>query len=207
MTFPELTPSIDLNLLYGDLNKTQGGMPTIHDTGLVKNSSVPSVAGGILWADTINKVFYSFGGYFPQLSPVNYALWSYDAIFNQWNVATPSGDTVSYVAHGMGTVVDERGEGYYLGGYQDNHTTPKWGGPRQYTSNLVKYDMIQNQFTNFSGPDSTPRGEGVMVYLPASDGGLLVYFGGITQYTNNNSIAAVPMTVSDHPERNRIVQG
>jgi len=46
--------NIDIHLLYGDLKVDNGGMPQQY-ANLSKPANVPSVAGGILWPDTINK--------------------------------------------------------------------------------------------------------------------------------------------------------
>ncbi|KAK5013024.1 hypothetical protein LTR39_003853 [Cryomyces antarcticus] len=56
--------------------------------------------------------------------------------------------------------------------------------------------MIGNVFTNNSGPDTTGRAEGVMVYLPASERGLLVYFGGILDpYKNGTTVGSAMSTI------------
>jgi hypothetical protein len=90
--------------------------------------------------------------------------------------------------------ISERGEGYYYGGWNSNATTPGYTGDPIAVSNLVKYNMDTNVWTTSTGPDPTPRAEGVMVYLPASDGGLLVYFGGISQPYGNSTTVGVPMS-------------
>lgn len=56
---------------------------------------------------------------------------------------------------------------------------------------MLIYDMLDHKFTNQSGPDDTPRAEGVMLYVPAGDAGLMVYFGGIQMPFNNSTITAV----------------
>jgi hypothetical protein len=50
---------------------------------LTKNSSVPAVAGGVLWQDEVNKVFWLYGGEFAS-APSTFELWGYDVILNQW---------------------------------------------------------------------------------------------------------------------------
>jgi hypothetical protein len=42
-------------LLFADFDVDNGGMPQEYDN-LTKPASVPSVAGGILWEDKVNKV-------------------------------------------------------------------------------------------------------------------------------------------------------
>jgi hypothetical protein len=66
-------------------------------------------------------------------------------------------------------------------------------GPRIATTGLIQYTMDKNEWTNSSGPaDNIGRAEGVMVYLPISDQGMLVYFGGI-QDQRNGSFIGHPM--------------
>jgi len=48
--------------------------------------------------------------------------------------------------------------------------------------------MVGNSFTNNSAIDSVGRAEGTMVYIPASAGGMLIYFGG-AQYPYDNETA------------------
>ena len=57
--------------------------------------------------------------------------------------------------------------------------------------------MLGNVLTNNTGPDSIPRAEGSMLYLPVGDGGFLVYFGGVQLPYGNSTIAAV--STSDPP--------
>jgi hypothetical protein len=169
-------------------------MPKL-SANLSKNATVPSVAGGILWADDVNQVFYLYGGEYP-LVPDNFVLWAYDVPLNQWNLTSPSTSSanVERVAWGAGTTVEGRAEGYYYGGYLNNSTTPGWNAPSMATSSLIKYDMIGNRWTNNTGPDSIGRAEGVMVTVPASRQGLLVYFGGVSHPYGNSTEVAVSHT-------------
>lgn len=64
---------------------------------------------------------------------------------------------------------------------------------------MVVYDMLANSFKNQSGPDTIPRAEGVMLYLPVGDGGFLVYFGGVQYpYGNDTStgVSVSPISIS-----------
>ncbi|KAF4631207.1 hypothetical protein G7Y89_g6917 [Cudoniella acicularis] len=74
-----------------------------------------------------------------------------------------------------------------------NSSVLGWSGPPSATSSLIEYDMDTSTWSNSSGPDSTPRAEGTMVYIPASDDGFLVYFGGVTTPCNNSTVIASPM--------------
>ncbi|KAF2490734.1 hypothetical protein BU16DRAFT_565668 [Lophium mytilinum] len=181
-------------LLYNDLNTTtdDGGMPQLH-ANLTKNSSIPSVSGGILWTDEANKVFYLYGGQF-QDSPDDFSFWMYDTVLNQWNHTDGVLQGIERVAFGAGTTIDDLGYGFYYGGWMNNQTVPGWNGAPLATSNLIKYDMNTNTWTNNTGPDSMGRAEGVMSYLPASDGGMLVYFGGVTDPYQDGTVVGANMS-------------
>ncbi|KAI9730989.1 MAG: hypothetical protein M1834_005450 [Cirrosporium novae-zelandiae] len=182
-------------LLYNDLDVMNDIMPQLYDN-LTKNTSIPSVEGGILWADTVNKLFYLYGGDFYQSAPEEFTFWSYDVIYDQWNLSTSDTTGLERASWGAGVAVDDIAKGYYYGGWLSNTSIPGWSGDAMATSNLLIYDMIENTWTNNSGPDTTPRAEGVMVYLPISDGGMLVHFGGIsTPYApENNTIVGENMS-------------
>lgn len=183
----------DQVLVYSDLDQVNDGMPMQY-ANLSKNSTVPDVAGGILWADEVNKVFWLYGGEF-STAPSSFELWGYDVLLNQWNrssASTLSSSSVKRVSYGAGTTIGDNG--YYYGGYLNNLTNPLWGGPPLATSNLVIFDMDANTLTNSTGPDSTGRAEGVMVSIPASAGGMLVYFGGVAFPYGNSTEVPMPMT-------------
>lgn len=186
--------SIDQVLVFSDLDEVSDGMPKQY-ANLSKNSTVPDVAGGILWPDEVNKVFWLYGGEF-STAPSPFQLWGYDVLLNQWNLSsasTTSTQAVKRVSYGAGTSLGKNG--YYYGGYLNNLTNPLWGADPLATSNLVIFDMDDNTLTNNTGPDSTGRAEGVMVSIPASAGGMLVYFGGVS-YPYGNS-TEVPMEMTD----------
>ncbi|KAI9698644.1 MAG: hypothetical protein M1836_003753 [Candelina mexicana] len=179
---------LDTLLLYSNLDVTNQGMPQQY-ANLSKNGSIPDVSGGFLWEDNVNKIFYLFGGEY-DTQPDGFSVWGYDTILNQWN-STSGSTLIQRVAYGAGASVSERGEGYYLGGWLSNKTVPGWSGSPIATSNLIRYDMTSDSYTNNTGPSSTGRAEGVLLYLPASDGGLLIYFGGVmTPYGNSTTVGA-----------------
>ncbi len=173
------------------MDDIDGGMPKLNE--LSKNASIPDVSGGILWSDDINKRFYLFGGDYNGVSPDIFNLFSYDVINNYWVSFGQPSSPISRVSWGAGVGVSDRGEGYYYGGWMSNASVPGWTGDPIAKSNMIKYDMDTNVWTNSSGPDTTPRAEGVMVYLPASDGGMLIYFGGITTPYGNSTMVGMPM--------------
>lgn len=186
-------------LLYSDLNSSTGetAMPQQY-ANLTKGSSVPSVSGGILWADEVNKVFHLFGGEY-QSSPEDFTFWTYDTVLDQWNETNDyqsNVNSIQRVSFGAGTVAQELGLGFYYGGWLSNQSVPGWTGPPMATSHLIRYDMTRGDLNNSTGPDDIGRAEGVMLYLPASDGGLLVYFGGIEDpYANGSFIGANMSTI------------
>ncbi|KAL1624532.1 hypothetical protein SLS54_003875 [Diplodia seriata] len=175
--------------LYNDLEDASAvGMPQLHDD-LNKTRNVPDLSGGVLWADEVNKVLYLYGGEYNDATPEAFTPWAYDILLNQWNQTDVSAAAgIQRVSYGAGVTVNETGVGYYLGGWLNNNTVPGWGADPMLTSNLVIYDFVQDSWTNNTGPDSTGRGEGVMVYLPASDKGLLIYFGGVIDPYDNGTV-------------------
>ncbi|KAF2281401.1 uncharacterized protein EI97DRAFT_472800 [Westerdykella ornata] len=169
----------------GDLNNTNEGFPKY--VTVTKNESVPSVHGGVLWADATNKQVYMYGGEFGDGQPQDFQLWFYDLEYDSWNTTSPSGSNVQRAAWGAGAGATDQAKaiGYYYGGYLTNASVPGYGAQTP-LSNMVVYDMIENSFRNQSGPDNTPRAEGVMQYVPVGDAGLLVYFGGL-EFPNGGS--------------------
>jgi hypothetical protein len=162
-------------------------MPQLH-ANLSKNASIPDVNGGVLWGDDVNKVFYLFGGEYYGTPPTPFNLYSYDILNDSWNnLGPPSQSGISPVSYGAGVGISELGLGFYYGGWLSNNSVPGWSGPPVATTGLVKYDMDQGSWTNNTGPDSTGRAEGTMNYLPASDGGLLIYFGGVQELENGTT--------------------
>lgn len=185
--------TLDSWLLYNDLNTSPSGpgMPQLH-ANLSKKASIPNVSGGVLWADEVNKRFYLFGGdnfgASPQTSP---SLYSYDVLHNEWDSFGSLNNGVTSVSYGMGVGVSDLGQGYMLGGWQSNASVPGWSGSPFATSGMIIYDYQMGTWSNNTGPDLFGRAEGVMVYLPASRTGILVYFGGIL--VTNGSVVPSPM--------------
>jgi hypothetical protein len=174
-------------LLYQDLSAlTSSGMPPLF-ANLTSNISVPSVSGGVLWADNVNKRFYLFGGEYTDEQPKEVGKsYNYDALNRAWGVSDqPDIQSVSY---GAGLSVSDRGEGYYYGGWLSNSSVPGWSGPAAMTGGLIKYAYDTDSWTNNTGPDDVGRAEGVMVYIPASDGGMLIYFGGTKDESRNGTV-------------------
>jgi len=58
-------------------------------------------------------------------------------------------------------------------------------------ASIVQFDFTTGNLRNSTHPDGIGRAEGQLLYLPASDGGLLVYFGGIEDPYRNGSYNAV----------------
>lgn len=153
------------------------------------------MSGGILWEDILNRRFYLYGGEYYQTPLDSYNLLSYDAIYDKWDSFGPPDSLIETTSWGAGISVSEVGIGYYYGGWQNNSTTPGWGANSPAASStLVTYSMDTNSWTANAGPDSIPRAEGVMVFIPASDAGLLVYFGGISTPYGNETMVGMNMS-------------
>ncbi|KAF2188975.1 hypothetical protein K469DRAFT_684242 [Zopfia rhizophila CBS 207.26] len=163
--------------MYSDFNVIENGMPQQY-SNLSKSSEVPVVQGGMLWADPVNKWLHLYGGEYIEGSPDSLALWSFDVLNNKWNSKSVNNLQISRVSYGAGATDEANGKGYYYGGWLSNASVPAFG-TRMPTTNLIIYDMVKDVWTNNTGPDSIPRAEGVLNYIPASDGGMLVYFGGL----------------------------
>lgn len=172
-----------------DINGQSLGMPPLY-TNLTKPANAPDLYSACLWSDIANQKFYQYGGGFDNGIPVEFELWVYDAYNDRWSGMNSStfgndGPDVSRLYDGAAVAVEDRAEGYYLGGYIGSESQYNWAGSVQAVSNLLIYDMIGNTWRNQSGPDSIPRAEGVMVHIPAGDGGVLVAFGGIQTTTGH----------------------
>jgi hypothetical protein len=160
-----------------------------HTLTVHQDPEVPSVSGGVLWPDTTNKLFYLFGGEYSTANDVQSftTLWLYDVIYNTWNRSSASDGSLTdmkWPAFGSGTVSDT-GTAYYYGGYLTNLSMPKWSGERLMLNSLTSFNMNTRSWSNDTY-DQTPRAEGTLHFIPASAGGMLVYFGGVEM---NNSVA------------------
>jgi N-acetylneuraminic acid mutarotase len=147
-----------------------------------QGSDVPTVSGGVLWPDQANKLFYLFGGVYNNGRVQDFTtLWSYDTIYNTWNKTIPDGSQmeISWPSFGASTVTDEN-VAYYYGGYLSNNSVTGWTSDPLMLNSLVSYDMKTNKWDNRTY-DVTPRAQGNLHYIPASDRGMLVYFGGMEQ--------------------------
>jgi hypothetical protein len=139
----------------------------------------------------VNRLFYLYGGEYNNGSVLDFQIfWFYDTINKSWNrflgsdtlsnVST-NGDgklvALSWPAFGAGAVTDS-GVGYYYGGYLSNKSVVDWSGDPFMLNSLVSFNMTTQSWTNRTY-DSTPRAEGSMQFIPASESGMLVYFGGL----------------------------
>jgi hypothetical protein len=61
------------------------------------------------------------------------------------------------------------------------------------SSAFYRFDYDSNKTTSSNSPDSYPRAEGAMVWIPAGDTGLLVYFGGVVAPYGNGTLAPQPL--------------
>ncbi|KAF2673414.1 hypothetical protein BT63DRAFT_368620, partial [Microthyrium microscopicum] len=184
----------DRYLLYNDLTtmNSANGMPQLY-SNLTKNRTDLSVTGGALWGDSVNKFLYQFGGESSGKDLVTAAdgLSIYDLVLNRWN-HTKAPWSIRQTSWGASAVAEERGEGYYLGGWINNGTNPGFVG-QQATPGLIRFDFNTGKMTNTSGPDMNARAEGVLVFIPASDNGMLIHFGGIIDQFRNGTMVGSPM--------------
>jgi hypothetical protein len=122
------------------------------------------VSGGVLWPDTVNKVFYQFGGEYTNTTMQGFgALWFYDTMYNTRNRSSSSDASqtqVSWPAFDAGVTTDQ-GSGYYYRGYLSNKTTPRWDGDALMLNRLVSYNMTDRTWNN-STFDKAPRAEGTL---------------------------------------------
>ncbi|KAL1797411.1 hypothetical protein ACET3X_004017 [Alternaria dauci] len=179
-------------LLSSNLNSStvDAGMP--EQKAHSKPGHIPSLSGGYIWADNTNKCFYQFGGeYAAGVSPMDFGIWTYDVLLNQWNNTETTGDRkLQRVSFGAGAQVESRGLGFYFGGWLSNRTAPGWNGPPMATNGLIRFDMSTGDLQNMTGPDAIGRAEGQLLFLPVSDSGVLIYFGGIEDSYRNGSFDA-----------------
>ncbi|CAI6339888.1 unnamed protein product [Periconia digitata] len=161
---------------------------------LTKDETVPSVQGGVLWPDESNKLVYQYGGEYGNSRPEEFKLRFYDIVYKTWNVSNATTTNIQRSAWGAGATAQDKGMSFYYGGYLTAASVP--GYPTTTVlSNMIIYNMNDNSFRNQSGPDNNPRAEGSMVYIPAGDGGMLVYFGGV-EFVNGNLIGQpMPMNM------------
>ena len=63
-------------LLYADTSTTSSGFPVEYNN-LSKPADVPSLAGGTLWEDEVNKQFFLFGGEYNGTAqiPSDFSVW------------------------------------------------------------------------------------------------------------------------------------
>lgn len=149
----------------------------------------------MLWPDSTNKLFYLFGGEYDNADDVQSftTLWLYDIIYNTWNRSSASDGSltgINWPALGAGTFTDV-GVAYYYGGYLTNLSMPKWPGDRLMLNSLISFNMNTRSWQNDTY-DQIPRAEGSMHFIPASDAGMLVYFGGVEM--DNGTTSYVGLT-------------
>lgn len=150
-------------------------------TNLSKPATVPNLIGATMWADQANARLFQFGGEFvaPAIPDDPFLLWSYDVYHDSWATRNPNQE-VSRVSYGAGTTVEYLGMGYYLGGWMNSQNDLNWEGAPKASNKLVEYDMVGDTWQNRTGPnDQLGRAEGVLVFVPAGDMGMLVHFGGV----------------------------
>ncbi|KAM0198496.1 hypothetical protein ACHAPI_004020 [Fusarium lateritium] len=180
-------------LSFNDLDGVEdNGMPPFH-ANLSKNNTIPSVNGGILWEDSVNKRLYLYGGEYHGTSPLSFDLYSYDILYNRWESFGSPQQEVQVASYGAGVSISSRGEAYYYGGWLNNASSKGWSGPPKASNELVKYEMDSNSWSTVTGPDDIGRAEGSMVFIPVGDAGMLVYFGGAQDLYSNGTLTPQPL--------------
>ncbi|RYP38290.1 hypothetical protein DL767_002621 [Monosporascus sp. MG133] len=161
-----------------------------------KDPKIPTVHGGVLWGDSVNKRFFVFGGEYTVGVPTDdFHLFSYDIPLDKWDdfgkpqLSSPL-NTTSY---GAGVGISETGQGYYYGGWITKGSMRGWTQDKAMTSSFYRYGYDSNTTTVINPPDTLPRAEGAMVWIPAGDTGLLVYFGGLVSPYGNGTTAPQPL--------------
>ncbi|KAG8422309.1 hypothetical protein J3459_010463 [Metarhizium acridum] len=157
---------------------------------------IPTVSGGALWGDDVNKRFYLYGGdWNTGYAREPYRLLSYDILYDTWDdFGAPSINPPPEIAsYGAGVGVSETGNGYYYGGWVSNASMSGWSESRTMSSNFYSYAYETGTFTQAAGPDNNTRAEGAMVWIPAGDTqGLLVYMGGVVSNSGSGTVAPQP---------------
>lgn len=178
-------------LAVHDLNENlttgvDAGWPQLNISLNKDSNIVPTVAGGILWGDEVNKKFVVFGGESTQGLAQNYHLFSYDILYNSWADLGPPTTPVppNISSYGAGVSISQLGQGYYYGGWISNISMRGWTQPPTMSTNMYRYDYDANKLSVMNSPDGLGRAEGGMSWIPAGDNGLLVYLGGIVDLGN-----------------------
>jgi hypothetical protein len=184
---------------YHDLDhlfySSEGGWPPLN-ISLNKPAMVPTVAGGTLWGDSVNKRYYLYGGEDTSGYPSAYHIWSYDILLDKWDDNGAPNTTVApnIASYGAGVGVAQTGIGYYYGGWVKNTTMLGYTGVPKMSGDLYSYDYDAENFKSLNTPDKLGRSEGAMVWIPAGDNpGLLVYFGGLVDSSGNGTSTPQPM--------------
>ncbi|KAK6513490.1 hypothetical protein TWF281_005114 [Arthrobotrys megalospora] len=157
-------------------------------TGLPKPDGPPAVALGYLWNDFSS--LYLYGGQFsdtPPVQPSPFSLWKYSIKSTTWSIPTTkvssgSNPTIERAAEGAGVSIPNKSKGYYFGGHLDGYTTQGWSQstPRLYLTSMIEYDMDTSTWTNHteSGASFPERADGVLVWIPWGEEGILLALGG-----------------------------
>ncbi|PUU83969.1 hypothetical protein B9Z19DRAFT_961866 [Tuber borchii] len=159
----------------------------------------PAVANGYLWHN--NNNLYLYGGLFsdkPVTKPTAFSIWKYDIAAGEWSditsntsVSSDSGSSqIQRAAEGAGISVPQQNKGYYFGGHLDAYTTEGWSiqTARVYLKSLLEFDMEKNVFRNITehGLEKAgvpERADGVLLFVPWGEEGILVALGGGTNDT------------------------
>ncbi|CUS15361.1 unnamed protein product, partial [Tuber aestivum] len=178
-------------------NDWDAGSPPLK--ALPQPKGPPAVANGYLWHS--NNNLYLYGGLFsdkPVAKPTAFSIWKYDIAAEEWSditsktsVSSDSGNKrIERAAEGAGISVPQQSKGYYFGGHLDAYTTEGWSvqTTRVYLKSLLEFDMEGNVFRNVTehGLEKAgvpERADGVLLFVPWGEEGILVALGGGTNDT------------------------
>jgi Galactose oxidase, central domain len=138
----------------------------------------------------VNDKLFMFGGRTASPSPESSYLWSYDVWDDTWSSILPIASTETIFerpSFGAGVTVQDQGVGYYLGGWIGSQNGLAGSGREAEdntgltaVSQMVAYNMVDNTIRKYEGPKGRdPRVEGVLLFVPTGDVGVLISFGGM----------------------------
>ncbi|KAF4447236.1 hypothetical protein F53441_9223 [Fusarium austroafricanum] len=122
---------------------SSGGIPLFH-ANLSKNDTIPSVNGGILWEDPINKSLSLYGGEYHSKSHLPFNLYSYDILYDEWVLFGSPPEAVQAASYGADVSIPSRGEAYYYGVWLSIGSIQDWSDLPRASNGLIKYEMDTN---------------------------------------------------------------
>ncbi|EME89485.1 uncharacterized protein MYCFIDRAFT_26780 [Pseudocercospora fijiensis CIRAD86] len=193
---PDTVNYTNTQLIYADISSVNEDHFPQEYANLSKDTNIPSLVGGAIWADEVNRKFFLFGGEYrnatAQSVPLSFNnIYWYDTLSDQWSTNDTTTSGIDPPSYGASTVDQNQGIAYYYGGWSSNATISGDANAAMQNT-FLSYDLVHNTFNKHAFWDDTPRAEGGMFYIPAGDSGMLVYFGGIQQNSSGDT-SGIPM--------------